>query len=223
MIWTTGFEETLTPERRLPLTFARTGRSAGAVVGSRWALGHGLVLMFEFTAFYVYLSSSELIFDDVFGRGSQFALLFAVGALLQAAANLAASRIAPLMGTSRLMIRVVVSYVLTGFMFLGVTVAADGQPNFWLWLVLLWTLNSLHALVLTMANSLAMQPLAAFAGTGSGVIGTMSMMGGAIMASLVAATINGSATPMAAAYCGFGLLAGLSLWWARGGSDKPIR
>jgi len=222
MVWTTRFKETLTPERRLPLTFARTGRSARAVVGSRWALGHGLVLMFEFTAFYVYLSSSELIFDDVFGRGSQFALFFALGALLQAAANLAASRIAPLMGTSRLMVRVVVSYVVTGFVFLGVTVAADGQPNFWLWLVLLWILNSLHALVLTMANSLAMQPLAAFAGTGSGVIGTMSMMGGAIMASLVAATINGSATPMAAAYCGFGLLAGLSLWWARGGSDAPI-
>lgn len=222
MIWTTRFEETLTPERRLPLTFARTTRSARVIFGSRWALGHGLVLMFEFTAFYVYLSSSELIFDDVFGRGSQFALLFACGALLQAAANLMASRIAPMMGTSRLMVRVVVSYVVAGFVFLAVTVAADGQPNFWLWLALLWLLNSLHALVLTMANSLAMQPLAALAGTGSGVIGTMSMMGGAIMASFVAATINGSATPMAAAYCGFGLLAGLSLWWARGGSEAPI-
>jgi DHA1 family bicyclomycin/chloramphenicol resistance-like MFS transporter len=222
MIWTTRFEETLAPERRLPLTFARTARSARAIFGSRWALGHGLVLMFEFTAFYVYLSSSELIFDDVFGRGSQFAVFFALGALLQATANLMASRIAPRMGTSRLMVRVVASYVVTGFVFLMVTVAADGQPNFWLWLALLWLLNSLHALVLTMANSLAMQPLAAFAGTGSGVIGTMSMMGGAIMASLVAATINGSATPMAVAYSGFGLLAGLSLWWARGGSDAPI-
>jgi len=222
MIWTTRFHETLTPERRLPLTFARTGRSARAVVGSRWAFGHGLVLMFEFTAFYVYLSSSELVFDDVFGRGGQFAVFFAMGAVMQAAANLMASRIAPLMGTSRLMVRVVASYVVTGFVFLAITVAADGQPNFWLWLSLLWVLNALHALVLTMANSLAMQPLAAFAGTGSGVIGTMSMMGGAIMASLVAATINGSATPMAAAYCGFGLLAGLSLWWARGGSDAPI-
>jgi MFS transporter, DHA1 family, multidrug resistance protein len=83
-------------------------------------------------------------------------------------------------------------------------------------------LNVLHALVLTTANSLAMQPLAAFAGTGSGLIGTMSMMGGSIMASVVAATIDGSATPMAVAYCGFGILAGLSSWWARGGSAAPI-
>jgi DHA1 family bicyclomycin/chloramphenicol resistance-like MFS transporter len=222
MWWTTRFSETLAAEHRRPLTFARTSESARAIVGSRWALGHGLVLMFEFTAFYVYLSSSELIFDDVFGRGGQFAVFFALGAVIQAAGNLSASRLAPRFGTTTLMAGVVTSYIAAGIVFLVITAGADGHPNFWLWLLLLWTLNGLHALVLTMANSLAMQPLAAFAGTGSGLIGTMSMMGGAIMASLVAATIDGSATPMAAAYCGFGLLAGASLWWARGGSDSPL-
>ena len=222
MVWTTQFAETLADERRLPFTLARTSQSARVIIGSRWALGHGLVLMFEFTAFYVYLSSSELIFDDVFGRGSIFAICFALGAIIQAASNLSASRLAPRVGTARLMASVVASYVGVGGVFLLVTVSADGHPNFWLWLVLLWTLNGLHALVLTMANSQAMQPLAALAGTGSGLIGTMSMMGAAIMSSFVAATIDGSATPMAAAYLGFGALAGLSLWWASGGSDAPI-
>jgi DHA1 family bicyclomycin/chloramphenicol resistance-like MFS transporter len=222
MLWTTRFAETLDPARRLPLTFARSRQSARAIVGSRWAFGHALVLMFEFTAFFVYLSSSELIFDDVFGRAGQFAIFFAFGALLAAAGNFAASKIAPRIGTTRLMAAVVRSYVVLGAVFLMVTVAADGHPNFWVWFALLCALNVLHALVLTTANSLAMQPLAAFAGTGSGLIGTMSMMGGSIMASIVAATIDGSATPMAAAYCGFGILAGLSLWWARGGSAAPI-
>ncbi len=222
MVWTTRFTETLAPERRLPLTLARSAQSARAIIGSRWALGHGLVLMFEFTAFYVYLSSSELIFDDVFGRRGYFAVCFALGAIIQAAGNLSASRLAPRFGTSRLMASVVTSYVVVGLIFLVVTAGAGGHPNFWLWLVLLWSINGLHALVLTMANSQAMQPLAAFAGTGSGLIGTMSMMGGAIMSSVVASTIHGSATPMAAAYFGFGLLAGLSLWWARGGNASPI-
>ena len=87
------FRETLAPERRLPLTFARTLRSAKAIGGSRWALGHGLVLMFEFTAFYVYLSSSELVFNNVFDREELLAVSFAIGALVQAAANLIASRL----------------------------------------------------------------------------------------------------------------------------------
>jgi DHA1 family bicyclomycin/chloramphenicol resistance-like MFS transporter len=221
-LWTTRMEETLDPRNRLPLTFSRSLTTARAIAGSRWALGHGLVLMFEFTAFYVYLSSSELIFDDVFGRAGLFAWCFAFSALLQAAGNLVASRVVSRIGTSRLMSRVIVSYIVIGVVFLVVTVLGDGHPNFLLWLLLLWALNVLHALVLTMANSLAMQPLAAFAGTGSGLIGTMSMVGGAIMASFVAATIHGSATPMAAAYAGFGLLAGLSLRWARAGSDVPI-
>lgn len=222
MLWTTRFAETLAPEHRLPLTFARTVRSARAIGGSRWSLGHGLVLMFEFTAFYVYLSSSELVFDDVFDRGGLFAVSFAIGALVQAAANLFASRLAPVIGTVRLMARVMTGYVGVGAALLAVTVAAGGHPNFWLWLVLLWTLNALHALVLTSANSLAMQPLAALAGTGSGLIGTMSMMGAAIISSFVAATIHGSATPMSLAYFVFGVLAAVSLWWARGGSPAPI-
>jgi len=222
MLWTTRFAETLDPERRLPLTFARSRRSARAIIGSRWAFGHALVLMFEFSAFFVYLSSSELIFDDVFGRSDQFAVFFALAALFAAAGNFVASRLAPRIGSARLMAGVVRSYITIGIVFLAITVAADGKPNFWVWLTLLCALNVLHALVLTTANSLAMQPLAAFAGTGSGLIGTMSMVGGAIMASFVAATIHGSATPMSAAYCGFGILAGLSLWWARGGSPAPI-
>jgi DHA1 family bicyclomycin/chloramphenicol resistance-like MFS transporter len=222
MIWTTSFAETLPDDGRLPLTFARTAQSARAIVGSRWALGHGLVLMFEFTAFYVYLSSSELVFDDVFGREHLFALSFAIGAVIQAAVNLGMSRLAPRFGTARLIGVVVASYVTIGALFFAVTVGADGHPNFWAWLALLWMLNALHALVLTMASSLAMQPLAALAGTGSGLIGTMSMVGAAIMSSFVAATIDGSATPMAAAYLGFGVLAGISLWWARGGTDAPV-
>lgn len=221
--WTTTVPETLAADARLPLTFARTAQSGRAIIRSRWALGHGLVLMFEFSAFYVYLSSSELIFDDVFGRRHLFAVCFAIGAIIQAAVNLGMSRLAPRYGTARLIGGVVASYVTLGAVFFAVTARADGRPDFWLWLALLWLLNALHALVLTMANSLAMQPLAALAGTGSGLIGTMSMMGAAIMSSFVAATIDGSATPMAAAYLGFGTLAALCLWWARGGTAVAVR
>jgi DHA1 family bicyclomycin/chloramphenicol resistance-like MFS transporter len=215
--------ETLDPAHRRPLTFARTTGAARAIAGSRWALGHGLVLMFEFTAFYVYLSSSELIFEDVFDRRALLAWCFAAGALLQAGGNLAASRLVPRLGTARLMTWVVAGYLVAGAVFLAVTAAARGRPSFLPWLGLLFVLNVLHALVLTTANSQAMQPLAALAGIGSGLIGTMSMMGAAIMSSVVASTIDGSATPMAAAYAGFGLLAALSLWWARGGRTDPIR
>ncbi len=222
MLWTRQVEETLAPEHRRPLTFARTMAASRAIVGSRWAFGHGLVLMFEFSAFYVYLSSSELVFDSVFGRADIFAVCFAVGALVQAASNYASSRVAPRIGTSRLAALVVRSYVVLGAVFVALSIAGDGRPDFWLWLVVLWALNALHALVLTTANSLAMQPLAAFAGTGSGLIGTMSMMGGAILSSIVASTIERSATPMALAYLGFGLLAGVSLWWADGGDRTPI-
>jgi MFS transporter, DHA1 family, multidrug resistance protein len=222
MVWALRFEETLDPANRLPLTLARTRQSARVVLTSRWALGHGLVLMFEFSAFYTYLSSSELIFDDVFGRGNQFAYFFAASALFQAAGNLVASRVIRRVGTARVMGLVMVTYVGASLAFVVLTASAGGVPSFWPWIALLWMVNTFHALVLTTANSLAMQPLRALAGTGAGVIGTMSIMGGAIMASFVASTIEGSATPLAMAYLGFGMLAGVALLWARGGSPAPL-
>jgi MFS transporter, DHA1 family, multidrug resistance protein len=222
MVWALRVEETLAPANRLPLTLARTRQSARLVFTSRWALGHGLVLMFEFSAFYTYLSSSELIFDDVFGRGHQFAYFFAASALFQAAGNLVASRVIHRIGTARFMGHVMGSYVGLSLAFLVLTASAGGVPSFWPWIALLWAVNTLHALVLTTANSLAMQPLGALAGTGAGVIGTMSIMGGAIMASFVASTISGSATPLAMAYLGFGVLAAVALLWARGGSPAPL-
>jgi DHA1 family bicyclomycin/chloramphenicol resistance-like MFS transporter len=219
---TSWFRETLLPSDRRPLTFGRTAEAARAVFTSRWALGHGLVLMFEFSAFYVYLSSSELVFDDVFGRGSQFALFFAASAVLQAGGNVVASRVVPRIGSQRFMTDVMVAYVAISLVLVVVTVAGGGHPPFWPWLLLLWGVNVLHALVLTTANSLAMQPLARLAGTGAGVIGTLSMMGGAILASLVASTIDDSATPMAMAYFGFGSLALLCLLWARRGRSDAL-
>lgn len=222
MVWALRVDETLAPENRLPLTLRRTRTSAHAVFTSRWAFGHGLVLMFEFSAFYTYLSSSELVFDDVFGRGDQFAYFFAAGALFQAAGNLTASRVVTRVGSVRFMGFVMVSYVVSAAALVALTAGAGGVPAFWPWIALLWTVNTLHALVLVTANSLAMQPVAAFAGTGSGVIGTMSIMGGAILASFVASTFEGTATPLAMAYLGFGVLAAAALVWARGGSPAPI-
>jgi DHA1 family bicyclomycin/chloramphenicol resistance-like MFS transporter len=222
MLWTRQFAETLPAARRAPLSLDRTRQSARAIVTSRWALGHGLVLTFEFSAFYAYLSSSELIFDDVFGRGDQFAYFFAAGAVFQAAGNLTGAHIVGRIGTSRFIAAVMAAYLAVSLAFAALTAEAGGVPAFWPWVVLLWVVNTLHALVLVSASSLAMQPLGAFAGTGSGVIGTMSIVGGAIMASLVASTIDGTATPLALAYVGFGALAAGALVWARGGSPMPL-
>ncbi len=221
-LWSYRFEETLAPADRIPLTFERTRRSAGIVVGSRWAMGHGLLVMFELGAFVTYLGSSELIFDDVFGRGDQFAFFFAGGALVMAAANLLVSRLIPRMGAERVIMAITVGYVAVAALFYVLTAAAGGSPAFWPWIGLLVVLNAFHSVMLPTANSLAMQPLGRFAGTGSGIIGTLSTIGGAVLASLVSATVDGSATPLGAAYLIFGAAALASLLWGRRGSPSAL-
>jgi DHA1 family bicyclomycin/chloramphenicol resistance-like MFS transporter len=221
-VWSYRFEETLAPADRIPLTFERTRRSAGIVVGSRWAMGHGLLVMFEMGAFVTYLGSSELIFDDVFDRGDQFAFFFAGGALVMAASNLAVSRLIPRLGTERVMLFITVGYVVAAGLFLLLTASAGGSPSFWWWIAVLVVLNALHSVILPTANSLAMQPLGRFAGTGSGIIGTLSTVGGAVLASVVSATVDGSATPLSVAYFVFGTAALASLLWGRAGSSSAL-
>jgi len=78
-LWLLRLPETLDPRHRLTLDLRRLAAAFRAVVGERSTLGYGLALAWALSAFLAYLAGSELLFDDVYGRSSQLALLFGSG------------------------------------------------------------------------------------------------------------------------------------------------
>ncbi len=215
-VWLTRLPESLPLERRRPITLGRTGDAIAAVFASRLTIGSALAVMFDFGAFAAFLGSSQLLFDDVYGRGDQFAYYFAGMSLFMGAVVFTGSRQVNRVGADR-----VIVVVLPTTVGLAVVVAvwswqAGGRPAFFAWFAVLTVINSLRTLVSPLLQAQAMEPMGELAGTAAAVIGTITLGGGAVLASFVDRAIAGSVTPLALAYAGYGAIGlGFALWARR--------
>ena len=176
--------------------------------------------MFDYASFAAFLGSIQLIFDDVYGRGGQFAYYFAGMSLTMGVVVFAGSRGVKMVGADR-----VIVVALPSMVTLSVAVALwswqmDGQPDFLVWFALVTVINSLRTLINPLIQARAMEPMGELAGTAAAVIGTVAMGGGAVLAGFVDRTIAGSVTPLAVAYAGYGTLNLAFAFWARRRRDR---
>ena len=211
--WLTRLPESLTTDKRRPLTLSRTREAVAAVLANRLTRGSALAVMFDFGSFAAFLGSSQLLFDDVYGRGDQFAYYFAGMSLFMGAVIFTGSRQVKKLGADRVIVTVLpVSVALS----VGLAVwcwLADGRPTFLGWFALVAVINSMRTLINPLLQAQAMEPMGELAGTAAAVIGTITMGGGAVLASFVDRSIAGSVTPLAVAYAGYGAIGlGFALW-----------
>lgn len=219
-IWLTRLPESLPPEKRRPLTLSRTRQAIVAVVSTRRTIGSALAVMFDFGGFAAFLASSQLLFDDVYDRGDQFAFYFAGMSLVMGAVLFLGSGRVKALGADRVIVTVMPVTVAASALFAVWAWQSDGVPTFLAWFGILTLLNALRTLINPLLMAQAMQPMGELAGTASAVIGTISMGGGAVLASFVDRAIDGTVTPLAVAYAGYGAIGMAFAFWARGGA-KP--
>jgi MFS transporter, DHA1 family, multidrug resistance protein len=221
VLWLKRLPETLPPEARRPLTFSRTGTALRAVLANRVTLGSSLALMFDFGSFAAFLASSELLFDDVYGRSDQFAYYFGGMSIVMGVFIVFGTRKVARFGSDRVVVVLVSSSVALSTAVAVWSLANDGAPNFYAWFALITVLNSMRTLANPLIQGQAMAPMGELAGTAAAVIGTISMGGGAVLASFIDGAIDGSVTPLAIGYAGFGALSLAAMLWARGARTAP--
>ncbi len=220
-LWLLRLEETLNPRHRLTLDLRRLGAAFRAVARQRATLGYTVALSWSLGAFVAYLAGSELLFDDVYDRSGQFALLFGVGAAAMAVAALSSARAIRILGAQRVLHRTVVCYLAVATALTVVSLLGGGVPEFWLWWALLTVLNSLHVIITPICNSLAMVPMGQIAGTASAVIGAFSLIVGSMLASLTNRFLLDSVTPLSLSYLGYGSLAAICIFAAGRQRQRP--
>ena len=79
---------------------------------------------------------------------------------------------------------------------LAVVVAADGVPSVWLWFVWAVVSNAMTMVIGPMASALAMEPMAAKAGTASAILGLSQLGIGSALAAIVDSRVGSTVTPM---------------------------
>ena len=220
-VWTLRFGETLEVEHRRPLQIRPLVDALRLVVTTRVTIGNIGALTFTSAAFFIWLGSAQPIIDDIYGRGSQFALWFAASGVLIALALLANGRMIDRFGSRRVVLVVSTSFVVVGVCGAAVTLAASGVPSIWVFFAWAAISNALGSLITPLCTALALEPMGALAGTASAVLGAVSLGGGAVLAAIVDAQIDDTVTPMLVGSLMFGAMGLTLLLWA-GGSHRCL-
>ncbi len=212
-VWVMTIEETLAPENKRPLKIGKVFNGFRLVAKNRVTLGYGLAVTFGFGAFYSFLGSTELVFEDIYDRGSSFFAFFSVLSVFLGLAAFLSNRILQRVSAKRMAFGAGIAFVLSGGAMLVAAVAGDGKPPFMLWIVLLLVANCCHIAFFPTGNSLALEPMGALAGTAAAAIGSLTLLLGSVLGSFIDRAVSGSVTPIAAGYLIYGVVAlGFQVW-----------
>ncbi len=200
ILWSLWFGETLPTNKRKSLSWEITAKSFKKIFSTRITIGYVLAVTFGQGAFVIWLSSSQPIFDLVYGKASQFALIFSILGIPMAIAFFASNSFISMFGAKQVAIFSVGVSVLINITSLLLAIASNGSPNFWIWLLLVGSSNIFLSLLTPIGLSLALEPMGDLAGTASGVAGAISLGGAALLAVIFSAQIKYSVTPLALGY-----------------------
>jgi DHA1 family bicyclomycin/chloramphenicol resistance-like MFS transporter len=196
--------ETLSVERRRPLSISAVTDGFRLVLTNRVAFFYGLSGMFLFGGMFGFISSAQQIYVDIYGLGPYFPIAFALTAGVMMAANFINARIVHRLGMRRISHTAVLAIIaFSGVLTAWSYFALVPLPAFF---CIITTVMFLYGFAPNNINSLSMEPLGAVAGTASSVFGFMQTVGGAILGSVTGQVFNGTVTPVCAGYLIMGLL-----------------
>lgn len=210
-VWCFRFGETLDPANKRPLQFAPIAQAVKLVVRTRVTIGHILAATFYSAAFFIFLGSSQPIFDDVFGRKDQFALLFALLGVITIPLLLINDRLIERFSARRMALVAGGAVVIAAFV--GV-IGVSGVPNFWVWYVWMTATTAMTTVANPPMGALALEPMGEQAGIAASFLYFCSFVGGAGLAAIFSVVIDDTVTPFAVGYALYSLIGFTALVWA---------
>ena len=198
-LWSTRLPETLPAARRIPLDAGHLLAATRTVLRSRFTMGLTLAQTAVFGFFASYLASSQLIIDDIFDLDAWFPIILGGSAAIIGAGMLLNTRLLNIAPLRSLLRWVLIAYTASTFAFAAIALVTGGTPPFWLFLAGLMPILLSHALLIPNLNAAAMIPMGDVAGTASAVIGTISILGGALVGAIIDVSYNGTIIPLATA------------------------
>ena len=209
--WHLALPETLPAAARRPLRLGTLARAFAEVLTTRatmlYTAGAGMI----FAAFAAFLASAQQVYEEIFGLGPLFPLVFALMALVFAVAQFTNSRLVMTLGMRRLCRAAAVMVVSAGVAALTADAASAGPMPLWLFLLLLTPIFIGSALLFSNLTALALEPLGHIAGTASAVVMSISTLAAVPLGTLVAGQIATTPLPLFVGFAGFGALALLAV------------
>ncbi len=189
--------ETLPTDQRRSVSPKSLVSALGQVLSNRQTASLGLAVTFLFGSMTSFVGGSELIVEDVFGKGAIFALLFGIIGLTLGLSALLNARLVMIYGVDT-MLRYGSAYLLASALCMfAVSRIGDGVPPLWLFWLSVALFMPAVSMLTPICNSAAMVPLPHVAGMASAALGAMATAGGAVLGSLADNAFDGTVRPFA--------------------------
>ncbi len=210
--------ETLHPEFRRSLDLRAIGSGIATAAGTRETFGYATALGLLTGCILAYVGSAQAIFDTgLYHLGRLFPVAFGLIAGAMGVATLINARLVRRFGMRRLSHGGLVGLFAMALVQLGLMLAFAGRPPLPLLILTLAACQFLLSFAMPNFNAIAMEPLAAIAGTASSVIGFYTTLLAALCGLVVGQAFDGTVIPLAAGYCGLSALSLLAVLWTERG------
>lgn len=205
--------ETLPPARRAPLRPGQLWLALREVLGHRRVRLYLLAMTFVYATMFIWLAEVALVFNHSYDRAAEFPRWFALVALLSAPASLINARLVLRLGMRRLVTLALIGQIALAGGVLAVLLL--GTLPFWGFLGFMIAQFFSIGFLLGNLNALGLEPMGHVAGMASSVMGGVSTIASAALATPVLWLHDGTALPVAAAVLVCALVAMAAMLVAR--------
>lgn len=214
--------ETLLPSRRLPFSLRQVGRAVREILGNRIALGYTFATGFISGAFLAYLSTVQQVFQQQYGLGDLFPLVFAALALAVGSASYVNGRLVMRFGMQLMSRRSLWVLSCVSAVFCVIASFFSGHPPLWLLMAYFGVILFCTGILFGNMNAMAMEPLGHIAGVGAAVVGSMSTLISAPLGIGIGRAYDGSVLPLIGGFALCGFLALVVMSWAEAGREAVV-
>lgn len=182
----------------MPLTRDRLRHAIVTAVTTRQTGGYAIAFGCFFGILMSYIGSCEQIFNDIYGLGTQFPLVFGAVATVMIPASFLNTRLVEHHGMRR-----VSHYAMLGFLAVCGLMAAAGfppKPPLIVFCLFAATTFFCFGLIAPNFNALCMEPMGEIAGTASSFVGFYTTGSGALFGWLVGQAFDGTVRPLVIGY-----------------------
>ncbi|MVT10656.1 MFS transporter [Chitinophaga tropicalis] len=205
--WSFRLEESLPQHQRISLSWASISHSIRTVISNPTFLRYTAVTTALFAGLSSYVSSSERLVGEVYGRPELFAWIFAGIGLGMSLSALTNSHLSSRYGSRRAIRGLLTAYTVIGTLLLIFSSLSPDPPDIRLFFIAVALLMGINLAVEPNSSALAMEPMGEIAGIASAVYGTSFFFIGASLGAIISHFLVHGVFPLILSFFIIGLIA----------------
>lgn len=209
--------ETLSGDNRKPLSLKNTIDAFRIVLSTRRSMGYSMAQALFFGCLFGFVNSAPQVYLGIYDMGALFPVVFSVGGMAVAIANLINASFVRRVGMRRISHSALCLFILAGCGMIGLAITFDNLLPLPIFVAGTGLMFMALGFIGTNFNAIAMEPLGEHAGTAASAFGFIQTAFSALIGAAIGQAFDGTTTPLLAAFVICAVCSLCFVFWAERG------